>query len=189
MKPTTIALSYAGFCMSGASFATGTEDGSHAGRRSREVATMTTQQERPLSSEENKAIARRLMEEYFTKGDEAIWDELAQPDVVVHGVTGDLRGAAEAKAFYARLRAVFPDLGATIDDIFGEGDKVALRITETGTMRGSFMGMEPTGKSFTLAAIQVCRFSGGKLAELWGARDTGSQLRQLGIAPPSAPPQ
>ena len=175
--------------MSGVSVATGAEDGGYAGRRSREVATMTTQQERPMSSEENKAIARRLMEEYFTKGDEATWDELVQPDVVVHDVTGDLRGAAEAKAFYARLRAAFPDLSGVIEDIFGEGDKVALRITETGTMRESFMGMEPTGKSFTLTAMQICRFSGGKLAEMWGARDTGSQLRQLGVAPPPAQPQ
>ena len=84
---------------------------------------MTTEQDRSLSSEANKTIARRLMEEYFTKGDEATWDELAQPDVIVHGVVGDLRGAAEAKAFYARLRAAFPDWGAPSKTSSGRGTR------------------------------------------------------------------
>jgi predicted ester cyclase len=137
-----------------------------------------------MSSEANKTIVRRLIEEYFNGRDEAVWDELAHPDVVVHGVQG-LATAAEAKAFYARLHAAFPDWHATIDDIFGEGDRVALRITESGTLQGSFppLGLTATGKRFEISAIQICRLHDGKLVEMWGARDTGSMLRQLSGAP------
>jgi hypothetical protein len=51
-------------------------------------------------------------EQYFNGRDETVWDELAHPELVVHGVHL-LRGAAEAKAFYARLHAAFPDWHAT----------------------------------------------------------------------------
>jgi predicted ester cyclase len=50
-------------------------------------------------------------------------------------------------------------------------------------MSGSFMGMSPTGKSFTIPAVQICRLVEGKLAEMWGLPDSGSQMRQLGLLP------
>ncbi len=54
------------------------------------------------------------------------------------------------------------------------------------SMKGSFMGMPPTGRSYTLDAVQICRLANGKLAEMWGFRDTGSQMRQLGLVASSA---
>jgi hypothetical protein len=47
------------------------------------------------------------------------------------------------------------------------------------------MGMAPAGKAFTIGAVQICRFAEGKLVELWGFRDSGSQLRQLGVTAPA----
>ena len=69
--------------------------------------------------------------------------------------------------------------------MIAEGDQVAARITETGTMVGSFMNMSPSGKTFTIPAVQICRFAEGKLVEMWGFCDSGSQLRQLGPAAPA----
>jgi predicted ester cyclase len=115
-----------------------------------------------------------------------VWDELAHPELVVHGVHL-LRGAAEAKAFYAPLHAAFPDWHATIEDLLGEGDRVALRITESGTLQGSFLGLTATGKRFEISALQICRLQDGKLVEMWGARDTAAMLRQLsGASTPAA---
>jgi predicted ester cyclase len=70
-----------------------------------------------------------------------------------------------------------------VEDVIAEGDKVVVRLTESGTMSGSFMGMSPTGKSFTIPAVQICRLVEGKLAEMWGLPDSGSQMRQLGLLP------
>ena len=47
------------------------------------------------------------------------------------------------------------------------------------------VGMPPTGKTFTIPAVQICRFAEGKLVEMWGFCDSGSQLRQLGPAAPA----
>src|SRR5262245_12012198 len=118
-----------------------------------------------MSIEQYKAAGRRLIEGYFNAGDEAVLDELVRDDVVGHGVSGVLRGLTEAKSFYAGLRAAFPDLAITVEDIFGEGDRVALRVAESGTMQGSFLGMDPTGKHLMILAMQILRFTDGKLAE------------------------
>jgi steroid delta-isomerase-like uncharacterized protein len=138
-----------------------------------------------MSTEANKALFRRLLDEYFIHRNEAVWDELVHPDVVIHGILANVNGTDAAKAFYAQLFAAFQPWRATIDDMIAEGDQVAARITETGTMVGSFMGMPPTGKTFTIPAVQICRFAEGKLVEMWGFRDSGAQLRQLGLTAPA----
>jgi steroid delta-isomerase-like uncharacterized protein len=138
-----------------------------------------------MTAEANRAIVRRLLEQYFNGREEAVWDELAHPDLVVHGIFR-LAGAAEAKAFYTRLHAAFPDWHATIEDIFGEDDRVAMRITESGTLQGSFLGLTATGKRFEISAIQIFRLQDGKVVEIWGARDSGAMLRQLNAAPAPA---
>src|SRR5213080_388196 len=127
-----------------------------------------------MSAENNKAIVLRLLEELVNQEKEAVWDELAHPDALVHGVY-DVRGSAEAKSFFADLiRAFHPRF--TFEDVIAEGDTVVVRLSESGTMSDSFMGMPSTGKSYTIGAVQICRLAQGKLAEMWGFRDSGSQM-------------
>ena len=135
-----------------------------------------------MPAEANKAIVLRLLEEFINQEKEAVWDELAHPDVLVHGVY-DLRGSAEAKSFFAGLFCAFHPR-FRVEDVIAEGDQVVVRLTESGTMSDSFMGMPATGKSYTIGAVQICRLAEGKLAEMWGFRDSGSQMRQLGLLPP-----
>lgn len=61
---------------------------------------------------------------------------------------------------------------------------VVVRYTERGTMKENFMGVEETGKKFMIPAIEIWRFSGGKLTELWMARDLLTQSIQTGLIPP-----
>jgi predicted ester cyclase len=44
-------------------------------------------------------------------------------------------------------REAFPDLRVQLEDAVAEGDKVVARFTTTGTHRGAFMGLPPTGRS------------------------------------------
>jgi len=80
------------------------------------------------------------------------------------------------------LRA-FPDLHVTVEDLIEEGDKVACRNTVTGTHQGEYKGLPPSGKSVTYNEIFICRFTGGKIAEIWGVVDVFSQMKQLGAIP------
>lgn len=55
--------------------------------------------------------------------------------------------------------------------------------TVTGTHRGEYMGVPPTGKSITYKEIIIARFSDGRIAETWAVVDVMSQMRQLGVLP------
>src|SRR5690349_11852654 len=120
-----------------------------------------------MSTTENKALVLRLMEEYFNDGDERTWEALADPNVIVHGATGDMRGAGIVKSFYAQMRLAFQPWRLTVEDVIAEGDQVVVRLTESGTMSGPFLGQAGNGKSFTIGAVQICRVREGKLVEMW----------------------
>ena len=79
------------------------------------------------------------------------------------------------------LLRIYPDIHLTVEDLIAEGDKVVGRTTVTGTHRGEFMGLAPTGKSITYNEIFIFRFVDGKVAETWGVVDVFAQMRQLGL--------
>ena len=98
------------------------------------------------------------------------------------------QGRAGIKQFFAMTRRGLPDYHATVEDEAAEGDKVMYRVTFRGTHQGELMGIPPTGKQVTIAAIDIFRIAEGKIAEHWGIADKLGLLQQLGVAPgPPAP--
>jgi hypothetical protein len=47
------------------------------------------------------------------------------------------------KAILRHARAGFPDFSASVEDLFAEGDRVAIRFTFRGTHQGEFMDISP----------------------------------------------
>ena len=138
-----------------------------------------------MPTEQNKALFRRFVDEVFNHGNMSVIDELVAPDFVEHeelppGIPQDLEGS---KQLATMLRSAFPDLEATIHDIIAEGDKVAVRMTWTGTQQGEFMGIPPTGKSVSIGVFDIVRVAGGKLVEHWGQMDNMGMMQQLGVIP------
>ena len=77
------------------------------------------------------------------------------------------------------LRDIFPDLHLTVEDrIFG-GNKIVARNTWTGTHRGAFLDVEPTGRQVTINTIDIWRVEGDKLAEHWDVIDIAGLQKQL----------
>jgi steroid delta-isomerase-like uncharacterized protein len=137
-------------------------------------------------SAEIKALERRLYEEY-NKGKAAVLsviDELYATDTIQHSSSGqDIRGIENYKQHISEFSSAFPDLHFTIDDMVAEGDKVAVRLTATGTNKGAFRGIPPTNKKVTVEMIQVDRIVGGKFVEGWSRYDTLGLMQQLGLIP------
>jgi predicted ester cyclase len=79
--------------------------------------------------------------------------------------------------------SAFPDFRYQVEDVIAEADKVAVRDVFRGTHQGDFMGVPATGNRVTMEAIHTYRFSEGKLAEHWVARDDLGMMRQLGVVP------
>lgn len=137
-----------------------------------------------MSTEQNKALVRRL-EEVFNRGNISLVDELFAPDFVEHEELppGIPPGREAVKQLTTMFRSAFPDFKATIDDIVAEGDKVVIRQTWSGTHKGEFMGVPPTGKSVSFGVIDIVRIAGGKLVEHWGQMDMMGMMQQLGAIP------
>ncbi|MBI1878029.1 MAG: ester cyclase [Chloroflexi bacterium] len=120
-----------------------------------------------MSAEENVTIARRFIaEQDRRKGPPP--DELCAPDYTAYLLSlppMDLAGHAQlAKVFYG----AFPDLTQTVDDVFANEEKAAVRYTVTGTHQGELMGLAPTGKQIAVAGMMTFRIVGGTtVRELW----------------------
>src|SRR6195256_5050520 len=109
-------------------------------------------------------------------------DELVEPGALTRTpVPIVVMGARAIKEVFARLHRAYPDLHITVEDLIAEGDKVVVRDSVTGTHRGEYMGIPPTGKSVTYNEIFIVRFEGGRIAETWGVVDVLSQVNQLGV--------
>ena len=139
-----------------------------------------------MSTESNKAIARRFLEEVFGQGKLAVADEIVAPDHVDHGpgaLPGMPPGPEGSKRLVTVYRNAFPDVHFTIDEQIAEGDKVVTRWTGHGTHKGELAGIPATGKSATVTGIGVDRVVNGKIVESWGIFDQFGMMQQLGVIP------
>jgi steroid delta-isomerase-like uncharacterized protein len=137
-----------------------------------------------MSTEQNKALARRIIEEIVTRGNISLVDELFAPDYVAHPTPpGVPPGREGQKLMFTMYHSAFPGLKTTIHDVIAEGDKVVIRATHSATHNGEFMGVPPTGKSLSWDSINIMRFAEGKIEEYWGLTDSMAMMQQMGVMP------
>jgi predicted ester cyclase len=131
------------------------------------------------SIEENKALVRRIHEDLESAGRLELADALFAPTVRSSHRPDRPPGPAGVKRHIAMLRAAFPDLAVTIEDLVAEGDRVAARLTMRGTHLGEFRCVSPTGRSVVWTGLVLRRIAGGRVVEQWSQFDTTSLLAQL----------
>ncbi len=135
-------------------------------------------------SEENKAIARRYVEEAVNQRNLDVLDEIFAPGFIDHTASPDHPSGLEGlKQFFAMMDSGFPDFSATVEDLFAEGDRVAVRFTFHGTHQGEFIGIPPTGERVTMQGIDILRIVENRVVELWGQEDMLGMMQQLGAIP------
>jgi predicted ester cyclase len=135
---------------------------------------------------ENTDVFRRVIEEGFNHGNLDALNACFPPTYTEHQF--DLPPTLEEfKASIRYLRDTFAPFSLTIEDMVGDGDTVWARMTGRGTHSKEFMGRPPTGTSFAITVIDVCRFADGKIVEHWGVPDRFHLMAQLGLLP--RPPQ
>jgi len=82
--------------------------------------------------------------------------------------------------------SAFPDMHIVVEDVVAEADKAASRGYFTGTHRGTFMNVPPTGKAIKAEFIDIWKAHNGRLIENWVQMDTLGILVQLGVVPAPA---
>lgn len=140
-----------------------------------------------MSAESNKILVRRMFEEDLNTDNRAKGAEFFAPDFFDHtNPPGMQHGIDGHDALVRLLRSAFPDAKWTIEDVFAEEDRVCIRVVMTGTHKGDFFGIPPTGKAVTQPGIHILRIANGKIAEHWGRNDDMGLMRQLGVVPETA---
>ena len=128
-----------------------------------------------MSTEQNKAVVRRFIEEVLNKQNAALVDELFAPDYVNHMMPGGREGF---KQFFPMLRSAYPDLKMeiNIERMMAEGDYVMLR----ATIRVTNAGKEATG-----SGLGEYRLANGKIVEDWPLSGSADLMPQVGVTLPS----
>ena len=135
-----------------------------------------------MTIEDNKTLAERLYALLNEGNIEAVGDLVAQ-DYVEHS---PLPGQGTGRdGVIDRFSMIDTGLAPrfTVEDVVAEGDRVAVRWTNTGTHVGEFAGMPATGKPFTISGMDFYRVADGVLCEHWDVVDQLSLLGQLGMLP------
>ena len=131
---------------------------------------------------QNKKITYLEVEKLWNEGNLDIADQVYAPDQILHFRGESFRfGPAEAKKVVSTWLKAFPDFKFKIEDILAEGNKVAVRYVFTGTHKGIFWGIAPTGKKIKVSQMNIVRFENGKMVEAWEDYDEYGMKIQLGI--------
>jgi predicted ester cyclase len=129
-------------------------------------------------SEENKALARRLVEGINAGDIDGTVDELFAPGA-----------ARRVKRLFTEFYKAFPDWREEIVELVAEGNTVAGRFKCSGTHQGEFLGEPPTGKRMEVEEVFFLRVEDGKFVDFWGLEDSLGRMRQLGLIPPPTRPE
>ena len=118
---------------------------------------------RPMAPDLQDIAGRILAPGYTTRG----------------GPAGHEVGAEALVACWRRVGRAVPDFGIEVQDVLQSGDRWIVRSVMFGTPVGRFLGLDPTGRSFSYQAIHIHRLVDGLIAETWHVDDMAGAARQL----------
>ncbi|WP_255168381.1 ester cyclase [Natrononativus amylolyticus] len=122
----------------------------------------------------------RLMSDYvdLRNGDLSKLDVLSDT-FTFHLPIDEVRGRDAAEAMQREQEAAFPDFELTVDDMLADDDIVMWEWTVTGTHRGEWQGIPPTGREVAFAGMSKTVISEGKIQENWAYFDSRTLMAQL----------
>ncbi len=131
----------------------------------------------------DEALARSFVEGVLAKGDLAAADAVLSADFVNHdGLAIKAVNLAGFKAWVTTLRAAFPDLAYSIEDVIVSGNRVVVRGTSSGTQRGPYLGASASGRAFNADFIEISARSSSHWATSTGQYFTVASPRSKASA-------
>lgn len=137
-----------------------------------------------MSIPANETLVHRFNAEYINTGDPAVIGQFLAPDCRMY-CNGECEavGLAGYAEMLGQFRNAFPDLEHRCEAIMSDGDRVAERFTTTGTHRGEFQGVPPTGKRVEFTGTSIFEIRDGKILEERTSVDLLALMTQLGVIP------
>jgi steroid delta-isomerase-like uncharacterized protein len=129
----------------------------------------------------------KALHRIWNTGDLASIERVYARDFLAHwppsSEVPERRGSEGIRFGVERIRTAFPDWHEEVLDVFGAGDRVASRYVSSGTHKGTFWGIEPTGRRIEIQEMSIFRIADGRIAEQWCMFDDLARLRQLRVSP------
>ncbi|KAM0344548.1 hypothetical protein ACHAPU_007528 [Fusarium lateritium] len=75
--------------------------------------------------------------------------------------------------------AAFPDWHWELKHLTIDGDYLSCHFTVTGTHKGEFRGLQPTGRKFSITEFTLYHVVDGKFADVWDLVDFSSLMEQI----------
>jgi predicted ester cyclase len=120
----------------------------------------------------------------FGNGAIDVIDECVHEHVVDHGaLPGAPTGRDGVKASVGIVRQALPDIRFTIRHVIEQDDLVVLHWEAVGTHTGPFMGEPASGSPVSISGIEIDRYEGDQIVEVWEQRDMLGFLTQIGALP------
>jgi predicted ester cyclase len=111
----------------------------------------------------------KALHHIWNTGDLALIDSVYAQDFVAHWPASsevpERRGVEGIHFGVGRVRTAFPDWHEQVVDVFGSGDRVASRYVSTGTHKGVFWGIEPTGRHIEIQEMSIFRIADGRIID------------------------
>ena len=132
-----------------------------------------------MSTDANKDVVRRFVDQVLVKLNLDAVDELVADDFVSHSWPSDPDSKTALKAATQRVGQGLADISFSIDDLMAEDDRVVARVTSRARQVGPFMGMPASGRSYEIGEIHIFRLRDGKIVEHWYEMDAMGLMKQL----------
>jgi steroid delta-isomerase-like uncharacterized protein len=130
----------------------------------------------------NAEVIRRFYDDLWNRWRLELADELLAADVRFRGTLGmSLVGRDAFKGYVEQVRAAFPDWHNVVEELISADDAVVARLTFTGTHRGEFLGVAPTGRRVSYVGAAIFHLDHGKITSAWVVGDTQELWRALGV--------
>lgn len=133
-----------------------------------------------MSLEKNKSVMGKFVE-FINTANEELAGDLISEEAIFYAPTNPepLRGTKGYMIILNMMRSSFPDISWKLEEMVAENDSIAARFTMTGTHKGEFFNIPPTGKTFKINVMNFYRFSNGKIVEEYGQPDIFGLLHQI----------
>jgi steroid delta-isomerase-like uncharacterized protein len=129
-----------------------------------------------------EAVVREHMESENRHDFDATIATFAHPRYELIATDQVFDGEAAVRGYFATSRAAFPDQRNELVSLRHVDDGVVVELDLLGTHLGPLAGMEPTGKSFSVRMLALFLFEGEGIICERVYFDSGSILRQIGLA-------
>jgi steroid delta-isomerase-like uncharacterized protein len=130
--------------------------------------------------ESNVALMRELFDR-LSEGDVDAALARMREDFVINlaGLPQQLHGRDVWRQGMQVMQDAFPDLKVEVLEMFGAGDRVAVRAVLSGRHDGDFQGVPATGRQVAYTSHEFYRIESGMVAEEWICSDMMSLMQQI----------